>query len=105
MPAAVMPKLTNEQLDSVRAALATQGQQASGRSRRILERIAKDRRGTGDNGRLFSRFMQRSYERYVEANDGRAGSAGDFIKWLLDWIVTNQDSILKFVMAIISLFS
>lgn len=97
-----------QQLTDVRVALLLQARDVGGLRGRRLRRVAEDGPKGPLRNKLFERFINKSYERYLEEtgkkHGGRGVSAPAFITWLLDYIKNNPEAILKIVTFIMSLF-
>lgn len=95
------PQLSDDQIAQIKGALRENAKRRTGHYRRACKR-------TADDSILFHRFLNNAYDRYVRqqaALGAPVGAPADFFQWLLQWVVDNQDSIMKFIMAIITLFT
>lgn len=94
------PALEENDVLSIKNALRENSRLRTGQFRKALKK-------TADDPVVFNRFLGHAYERYTREcrrNDQEVGSNAEFVKWLLQWIIDNQTSIMKFIMAIIALF-
>lgn len=97
----IAPQLSDEQHGQLKEALRENGRRRTGHYRRACKRVSED-------GILYQRFLNNAYDRYVRqqaAVGGEVGGPAEFFEWLLNWVIENQDSIMKFIMAIITLFT
>lgn len=53
--------------------------------------------------RVRRQFLANAYEAYLEGG-GRTGNVGEFVKWLLEWVVKNQDAIIRLIESLIAIF-
>jgi hypothetical protein len=96
---ATVPKLTAKQEASVFDAVAAL------RSARALRGGEKRRFALGlKRPRVRERFVANAYAEYLHQG-GAAGDMAEFVKWLLQWVVDNQETILKLIMALVSIFA
>ena len=93
------PKLTAAQESKIFDAIAAiRPAQAMGRGERRRFTLGLKRQ------RVRERFIANAYAKFLDEGGRAGGDMAEFVKWLLAWIVDNQDTILKLIMAIVGIF-
>lgn len=65
--------------------------------RLAVEALLKDREA-------LEQFAESARSEFARQNSGNQAN-GDFIKWLLEWLLENADEIIKIILAVVPLFA